>query len=80
MEAADGRQILLTVIEENDEGLGLTPALESQLAEFEARYARLHGVSPEAVDLILLKQPFDWEAGRYLPPRSEHAGTARLSR
>ena len=78
VEAADGRQILLTVIEENDEGL--TPALESQLAEFEARYARLHGASPEAVDLILLKQPFDWEAGRYLPPRSEHAGTARLSR
>ena len=78
VEAAGGREVLLTVIERAAEGM--SPELESALAAFGTRYARMHGGLPGAIDRMLLKQPFDWQVGRYLPPTREHAGTVRLSR
>ncbi len=54
--------------------------LSAALAEFRARYTMLYGACPPAIDVALLRRnPFDWQAGRYLPEMRERLGTVRLS-
>lgn len=77
--AAGGASALFNIAERLKEGAPLSPELASALAEFGGRYATLFGVVPPAIDAVLLTEPFDWQAGRYLPPARERVGTVRLS-
>jgi len=51
----------------------------AELTEFCSRYTTLYGACPSSVDVLLLRRnPFDWQAGRYLPERRQPLGTVRL--
>ena len=77
--AAGGASTLMTIAELRGAGVAVSPELASALADFNGRYAALFGTAPEAIDAVLLLEPFDWQAGRYLPPARERVGTVRLS-
>ena len=65
VETARGAETLqATVVQPGQQGTqpsAPTPAL----TEFRERYARLCGDAPGAIDVVLLKRPFDWTAGEY---------------
>jgi hypothetical protein len=77
--AAGGANTVQTIAERQRQGAAVGPELASALADFGGRYAALFGTAPAAVDAVLWVEPFDWQAGRYLPPAREHMGTVQLS-
>jgi len=76
---AGGAPTLLTIAERQKEGAPMSPDLASALADFGGRYATLFGTAPTSIDAGLLLEPFDWQAGRYLPPARESVGVVHLS-
>lgn len=76
---AGGASTLMTIAERQREGEPAGPELASALAEFGGRYATLFGTVPASIDAGVLLEPFDWQAGKYLPPARESVGMVRVS-
>jgi hypothetical protein len=80
VDTAGGAETLRASIEQPGQD-GSPPSVPSPaLVAFRERYARLYGEAPAAIDVVLFKRPFDWQAGRYLPPVRERLGTVLLPR
>lgn len=80
VDAAEGRSTLEAVVEQSEESDGSAADVALALEAFEERYARLHGAPPATIDVVLVKEPFDWKAGRYLPHVRERLGSVQLRR
>jgi uncharacterized membrane protein YkgB len=79
IEAADGEDTLRRMAAQNEDSDSSRAAREEDLADFSARYRRMYGSLPPAIDVILVRRPFDWQRGRYLPQTRERIGTVHLA-
>jgi hypothetical protein len=79
VEIADGDNTLHAIARETIERGAPTDASLRELAEFRGAYAERYGELPPAIDVIEVSHPFDWEAGRYLPPTSRRLGAVELA-
>jgi hypothetical protein len=78
VETAGGSDLLRQVVSGAAEGRRSAEGAAAALAAFRNAYGQRFGPPPETIDVVRVRNPFDWQRGRYLPPVAEPVGSVRL--
>ena len=78
VETAGGADVLRRIAMDAGEQRPVERSREA-LADFGRRFTERYGAAPSQVDVVVLRNPFDWQRGRYLPPALERLGTVHLA-